>query len=52
LQEGVALTIYGDGSQTRDFVNVKDVVEFVLLPTKSDSAVGEIFNWVRQTYNN
>lgn len=43
-RKGLPLTIYGDGSQTRDFVNVKDVVEFVLASTKSDSAVGEVFN--------
>ena len=38
------LTIYGDGSQTRDFVNVKDVVEAVLASMKSSCAEGEVFN--------
>ncbi len=38
------LTIYGDGSQTRDFVNVKDVAEAVLASIKSSKAVGEVFN--------
>ena len=43
-RSGLPLTIYGDGSQTRDFVNVKDVVDFVVASSKSDSAVGEVFN--------
>jgi UDP-glucose 4-epimerase len=43
-KSGSTLTIYGDGSQTRDFVNVKDVVQFVLASSKSDLAVGEVFN--------
>ena len=38
------LVIYGDGSQTRDFVNVIDVVEAVLASMKSSKAVGEVFN--------
>ncbi len=38
------LVIYGDGSQTRDFVNVNDIVEAVLASMKSDDAEGEIFN--------
>ena len=38
------LVIYGDGSQTRDFVNVHDVVEAVLASIKSDDAEGGIFN--------
>jgi UDP-glucose 4-epimerase len=42
--KGLPLTIYGDGSHTRDFVNVKDVARFVFLALKSTRAVGEIFN--------
>ncbi|MGA2682121.1 MAG: SDR family NAD(P)-dependent oxidoreductase [Candidatus Bathyarchaeia archaeon] len=38
------LVIYGDGSQTRDFVNVKDVVEAVLTSMENGKAVGEVFN--------
>jgi UDP-glucose 4-epimerase len=41
---GLPLTIYGDGSQTRDFVNVKDVAEAILASTRSVGAVGEVFN--------
>jgi nucleoside-diphosphate-sugar epimerase len=37
------LTIYGDGSQTRDFVNVNDVAAAVLASVNCKSA-GEIFN--------
>jgi UDP-glucose 4-epimerase len=36
--------IYGDGSQTRDFVNVRDVVEAVLASMKSGDVEGEVFN--------
>ena len=37
------LTVVGDGSQTRDFVNVKDLVRAFLLVGQS-SLSGEIFN--------
>ena len=37
-------TIMGDGLQTRDFVNVKDVVQANILAMNSDEAVGEVFN--------
>ena len=43
-RQGLPLTIYGDGSQTRDFVNVHDVVEAILRVMKSDSANGGVFN--------
>ena len=38
------LIIYGDGSQTRDFVSVYDVVEAVLKALGNEDALGEIFN--------
>ena len=38
------LMIYGDGSQTRDFVNVHDIVEAVLASMESSAAEGEVFN--------
>jgi UDP-glucose 4-epimerase len=37
-------TIYGDGMQTRDFVNVKDIVRANMLGMESKNAVGEMFN--------
>lgn len=36
--------IFGDGSQTRDFVSVHDVVSMVLKCIEHNSAVGEVFN--------
>jgi UDP-glucose 4-epimerase len=38
------LLIYGDGSQTRDFVNVHDIVQAVLASIKSSESEGEVFN--------
>lgn len=37
-------TIFGDGMQTRDFVNVSDVVQANMLAAESRAAVGERFN--------
>ena len=39
-----APTIYGDGKQKRDFVNVKDVVEANILALTKKEASGKIFN--------
>ncbi|MFB0562669.1 MAG: GDP-mannose 4,6-dehydratase [Candidatus Lokiarchaeia archaeon] len=36
--------IYGDGTQTRDFVHVSDVVEAGVLAAESEKATGQIFN--------
>jgi len=36
--------IYGDGSQTRDFVYVGDVVEANILAAEADGVSGEVFN--------
>ena len=38
------LVVYGDGSQTRDFVSVYDIVDAVLASMKSSDAEGEVFN--------
>ncbi len=38
------LTIYGDGTQTRTFTYVKDVVKVLMGLMEHDSAVGEVFN--------
>jgi len=42
--KGEPLTVYGDGSQTRTFTYVKDVVEALIGLMASDRTVGEIFN--------
>jgi UDP-glucose 4-epimerase len=44
LHSGRPLTVHGDGSQTRDFVHVKDVVEAFVLSLKKEEAAGEVFN--------
>ncbi len=41
---GEPLTIYGDGSQTRCFCHVSDVISAVLAVLEHPDAVGEIFN--------
>jgi nucleoside-diphosphate-sugar epimerase len=38
------LTIYGDGSQQRDYVHIDDVVQALLMAGESDTADGQIFN--------
>jgi UDP-glucose 4-epimerase len=43
-KQGLPLVVYGDGSQTRDFVNVCDVVEAVLSAMENKAAEGEVFN--------
>ena len=42
-KHGLPLTIYGDGLQTRDFVNVRDVAEAVLASIKCKTN-GQVFN--------
>jgi len=44
LSENEPPIIYGDGDQTRDFVNVQDVVEATVLSLSRKSAVGEEIN--------
>ncbi|MDL2269198.1 GDP-mannose 4,6-dehydratase [Desulfosarcina sp. OttesenSCG-928-A07] len=38
------ITVYGDGTQTRTFTYVNDVVEAMIRLMASDSAIGEVFN--------
>ena len=44
--QGELLTVVGDGLQTRDFTDVRDVVEANILSAscENDKAFGEIFN--------
>ena len=44
IKQGKTPTIYGDGTQSRDFTYVANVVEANLLACKADDAVGEVFN--------
>ena len=43
-KQRLPLIIYGDGTQTRDFINVQDVVEAVLKSLENKDAEGEVFN--------
>jgi UDP-glucose 4-epimerase len=44
LTDGRPPIIYGDGRQTRDFINVTDVVKANLLALQSHKGIGETFN--------
>jgi UDP-glucose 4-epimerase len=43
-RHGLPLIVHGDGSQTRDFVHVSDVVEAVLGSLENRDAEGEVLN--------
>jgi UDP-glucose 4-epimerase len=43
-RRGLPLVVYGDGSQTRDFVYVSDVADAVLRCVENSRAEGEVFN--------
>lgn len=43
-RQGSPLTIYGDDSQTRDFVHVYDVADAIVNALERDSAEGQVFN--------
>jgi len=44
IKQKKALTIYGDGQQSRDFVDVQDIVGGVFAAMQSGDAPGQIFN--------
>lgn len=44
MLEGKPVTVFGDGGQTRDLVNVRDVVQANLLAASHPAAPGQIFN--------
>ena len=44
MKEGQSPTIYGDGTQSRDFTYVENIVEANLLACEVDKVAGEIFN--------
>jgi UDP-glucose 4-epimerase len=43
-RRGFPLVVYGDGSQTRDFIHVSDVVDSVIAALGIDDLDGEVFN--------
>jgi UDP-glucose 4-epimerase len=44
VRNGKPPVIEGDGTQTRDFISVHDVVKFILLAIKKPRAIGEVYN--------
>jgi UDP-glucose 4-epimerase len=44
VSHGKPPVIFGDGSATRDFVSVHDVVAMVMLMIEKDESVGKVFN--------
>ncbi len=44
LLDGQPVTIFGDGGQTRDLINVRDVVRANLIAAEHPAAPGQIFN--------
>lgn len=42
--EGMPLTVYGDGKQSRSFTDVSDVVGALMLLASEKSAIGQVFN--------
>ena len=44
MLDGKPITIYGDGGQSRDLVNVSDVVQVNLLASQHPAAPGQVFN--------
>ncbi|HUG33712.1 MAG TPA: NAD-dependent epimerase/dehydratase family protein [Anaerolineales bacterium] len=44
LLDGKPITIFGNGGQTRDLINIRDVVRANLIASEHPGAVGQIFN--------
>ncbi len=44
LLDGKPVTIFGDGGQTRDLINIRDVVRANLIAAEHPNAAGRIFN--------
>lgn len=42
--KGEKIEIYGDGTQTRDFLYVEDCADFIVRASKNSNAIGEIIN--------
>jgi len=44
LLDGKPITIFGDGGQTRDLINVRDIVRANIVASEHPNAAGKIFN--------
>jgi UDP-glucose 4-epimerase len=44
LLDGKPVTVFGDGGQTRDLINVRDVVRANLMASEHANAAGKVFN--------
>lgn len=44
LLDGKPVTVYGDGGQTRDLINIRDVVRANLIASEHPDAAGKVFN--------
>ena len=44
LLDGRSVTVFGDGGQTRDLINIHDVVRANLIASKHPDAAGKVFN--------
>jgi UDP-glucose 4-epimerase len=44
VKQGLPLIVYGDGSQTRDFVYISDIVDAIQSCIENEAAEGQIFN--------
>jgi UDP-glucose 4-epimerase len=44
VSKGQPPVIFGDGTATRDFVSVHDIVDMVMLMLEKDEAIGRVFN--------
>jgi len=44
LMDGKPITIFGDGGQTRDLINVRDIVRANIVASEHPNAAGKVFN--------
>jgi UDP-glucose 4-epimerase len=44
LKQNLPLIIYGDGTQTRDFIHVTDIVDAIFRSLNTEAAEGQVFN--------
>lgn len=42
--ENISFTLFGDGSQIRDFIFIEDVLRALILVADSENSLGEVFN--------